>query len=102
MTLKQLKEKYARLGDELDALAGEGGAHERRLAGLMDEIDQVHRELSDLRRCTFSAPTLRDAVTRPVAVALRPVAPPPGAAAARPQGVPLVELTQAQALPLAG
>ncbi|HMO49264.1 MAG TPA: hypothetical protein PKB14_24980 [Rubrivivax sp.] len=100
MTLKELKDKYARLGDELDALAGEAGAHERRLASLMSELDEVHRELSDLRRHTFSAPTLRDAVTRPVAVVLRPLAPAAGTSAARPQALPVVELTQA--LPLAG
>lgn len=99
MTLNELKHKYTRLGNELDALAGEGGAGERRLASLLDELDQVHRELSDLRRRTFAAPTLRDAVTRPVAVALRPVPPPPGTGAARPQAV-AVEL--AQALPRAG
>ena len=102
MTLKKLKDEYARLGNEIDALAAEGGAHERRLAGLMNQLDQVHLELSGLRRRTFSAPTLRDAVARPVVVALRPVAPPPGAPAAQPQAVPLVELTPLQPLPLAG
>jgi DNA gyrase/topoisomerase IV subunit A len=88
MTLNELKNEYARLGNQIDALAGEGGSHEARLASLFDELDQVHHQLSELRRRTFGAPTLRDAVTRPVVVALRPLAP-PEAAAARPQGVPV-------------
>ena len=31
----------------------------------MNDLDQVHRELSELRLRTFGAPTLRDAVARP-------------------------------------
>lgn len=73
MTLKELKDKYARLGEQIDALAGEGVGHEGRLMSLMHELDQVHRELTELRRRTWAAPVLRDAVTRPVAVVLRPV-----------------------------
>ena len=75
MTLKELKDKYTRLGNEIDTLAGEGAGHEGRLLSLMSELDQVHRELSELRRRTWAAPTLRDAITRPVAIVLRPVEP---------------------------
>jgi chromosome segregation ATPase len=79
MTLKELKEHYVRLGNEIDALAAEGGHDERRLASLLNELDRVHQELRELRRRTWTAPILRDAVTRPVAVALRSVPRPPGA-----------------------
>lgn len=66
MTLKELKGKYARLGDEIDALAAEGVRNEARLLRLMNDLDQVHRDLGELRRRTFNAPTLRDAVALPV------------------------------------
>ena len=36
--------------------------NEARLMRLMSDLDQVHRELSDLRLRTFGAPTLRDVV----------------------------------------
>lgn len=73
MTLNELKGKYARLSREIDSLAAEGGGqHEARLMRLMNDLDQVHRELSELRLRTFRAPTLRDAVTLPVAPAARP------------------------------
>ena len=62
MTLNELKGKYARLSNEIDALAAEGGPHEARLMRLMNELDEVHGELSALRLRTFAAPTLRDAV----------------------------------------
>ncbi len=78
MTLKELKGKYARLSNEIDTLAIEGGRHEARLMRLMSDLDAVHRELCELRLRTFAAPTLRDSVTRP-----EPVAPP------RPVMVPL-------------
>jgi hypothetical protein len=74
MTLKELKENYARLGNEIDALAAEGGHDEGRLSSLLNELDRVHQELRDLRRRTWAAPILRDAVTRPVAVSMRPAA----------------------------
>jgi hypothetical protein len=62
MTLNELKGKYARLSNEVDQLAAAGGRNEARLACLLGDLDQVHRELTDLRRRTFAAPTLRDAV----------------------------------------
>jgi uncharacterized protein involved in exopolysaccharide biosynthesis len=65
MTLNELKGKYARLSNEIDALAGESGPHEARLQRLMNDLDEVHRQLSELRQRTFAAPTLRDAVQRP-------------------------------------
>ena len=63
MTLNELKGKYARLSQEIDTLAADGGHHEARLMRLMNDLDEVHRELCELRRRTFSAPTLRDAVS---------------------------------------
>ncbi len=73
MTLNELKGKYARLSNEIDALAAEGGRNEDRLMRLMSDLDEVHRELSALRLRTFAAPTLRDAVMWPEAGALRAV-----------------------------
>jgi len=64
MTLNELKGKYARLSNEIDALAAEGGRNEARLMRLMNDLDEVHRELCALRLRTFAAPTLRDAVQR--------------------------------------
>lgn len=78
MTLKELKGKYSRLSNEIDDLAAAGGHNQARLARLMNDLDQVHRELCELRLRTFAAPTLRDAVPTPVAVPraqpLQPVA----------------------------
>ena len=65
MTLNELKGKYARLSNQIDALAAEGGRNEARLMRLMNDLDEVHRELSALRRRTFGAPTLRDVVAWP-------------------------------------
>ncbi len=64
MTLNELKGKYARLSNQIDALAGSGGRNEAALMRLMDDLDDVHREISALRLRTFSAPTLHDAVPR--------------------------------------
>ncbi|MBX3645745.1 MAG: hypothetical protein KF720_22015 [Rubrivivax sp.] len=75
MTLKELKDKYDRLGNQIDGLAGQGVGHEARLISLQAELDQVHRELSELRRRTWAVPTLRDVVSGPVAMVLRPVEP---------------------------
>jgi hypothetical protein len=87
MTLNELKGKYARLSNEIDALAAEGGPHEARLMRLMNDLEQVHRELSELRLRTFAAPTLRDAVVAG-----------PELTASRPLGVPML----APALSMAG
>ena len=74
MTLNELKGKYARLSNEIDALAAEGGPNEATLMRLMNDLDQVHRELSALRLRTFAAPTLRDEVeARPGPMTSRPV-----------------------------
>lgn len=62
MTLNELKRKYADLSYAIDALAADGARDETRLLRLIAELDDVHRELSQLRRLTFGAPTLRDAV----------------------------------------
>jgi hypothetical protein len=90
MTLKELKGKYARLSDEVDVLATDGVGNEARLLRLMNDLDQVHRELSELRRRTFHAPTLRDAVALPVLTC---------AVTAAPQAMPVVP---APALSMAG
>jgi len=76
MTLNELKGKYARLSNQIDALAGAGGRNEGALMRLMDDLDEVHREIHALRLRTFGAPTLHDAVPRP------DLLPPPHAVAA--------------------
>jgi hypothetical protein len=68
MTLNELKGKYTRLSNEIDAVAAAGGHNEARLMRLMNDLDEVHRQLCDLRLRTFGAPTLRDVVQRPEAV----------------------------------
>jgi hypothetical protein len=82
MTLYELKSRYARLSDEIDTLAAEGVRHEARLLRLMSDLDQVHRELSELRQRTFGVPTLRDAVSGPEPVTPRAVVVPIGVVAA--------------------
>ena len=62
MTLNELKGKYNRLSQEIDALAGCGESHQARWVRLMNELDQVHGDLAQLRRRTLAAPTLRDVV----------------------------------------
>jgi uncharacterized protein YccT (UPF0319 family) len=64
MTLNELKRKYADLSREIDALAVDGGRNEAGLLRRMNDLDEVHRQLSRLRRLAFRAPTLRDAVAR--------------------------------------
>lgn len=68
MTLNELKGKYARLSNEIDALAGQGGRNEASLLRLMNELDEVHDALSALRRRTIAAPTLRDVLPTPQAM----------------------------------
>jgi hypothetical protein len=75
MTLNELKDKYARLSNQIDVLAGAGERNEARLVRLMAELDQVHRDLADLRRRTLAAPTLRDAVSWAPSSPLRAFAP---------------------------
>jgi uncharacterized protein involved in exopolysaccharide biosynthesis len=70
MTLNELKGKYARLSNQIDALAAQGAGNDERLLWLMNDLDQVHQQLADLRRRTWGAPTLRDAVS--LAPALSP------------------------------
>lgn len=94
MTLNELKGKYARLSHEIDELTAAGVHHEARLMRLLNDLDQVHRELSELRRRTLAAPTLRDEVqpTAPVVVAPRAVVVPLGAAptvSPRPAAIPV-------------
>jgi hypothetical protein len=74
MTLQELKGKYTRLSHEIDSLATEGVRNQARLMGLMNDLDRVHCELSDLRLRTLNAPTLRDVVDGPVPVPTWPVA----------------------------
>jgi hypothetical protein len=65
MTLNELKGKYHRLSNEIDALAGAVEPNEGRLQRLLNDLDQVHHDLADLRRRTLAAPTLRDVVAWP-------------------------------------
>lgn len=81
MTLNELKGKYARLSNEIDVLAADGGPNESRLMRLMSELDDVHRQLSELRLRTFAAPTLRDAVSWPEPGVLRAALLPPASPA---------------------
>lgn len=85
MTLHELKGTYARLSDEIDALAADGVRHETRLLSLMNDLDQVHHELCQLRLRTLGAPTLRDEVAWLEPAAARAVAVPIGASAVAPQ-----------------
>jgi hypothetical protein len=62
MTLKELKGKYARISDEIDSLAASSTPNAGRLARLLAELDDVHRELAAFRRRTLTVPTLRDVV----------------------------------------
>lgn len=62
MTLNELKTKYNRLSQAVDSLAGSGECEQAHLMRLMNELDQVHGELAQLRRRTLAAPTLRDVV----------------------------------------
>lgn len=65
MTLHELKGKYIRLSDELDTLVADGERNTGRLARLMRELDDVHREIADQRRLSLRVPTLHDIVGRP-------------------------------------
>ena len=62
MTLNELKIKYARLRDEINALGGTGQHSEARLARLIHELDQIDHDLAAFRRLAKAAPTLRDVV----------------------------------------
>jgi hypothetical protein len=73
MTLQELKRKYTRLSHEIDSLATEGVRNETRRMRLMNDLDQVHREVSELRLRTLNAPTLRDVVDGPEPVPMWPV-----------------------------
>lgn len=67
MTLNELKVKYHRLSNEIDRLAAAAEPNESRLLRLLNDLDQAHRDLADLRRRTLAAPTLRDVVPWPQA-----------------------------------
>jgi hypothetical protein len=99
MTLYELKGKYDRLSNEIDTLATDGVRHEARLMRLMNDLDQVHRQLCDLRLRTFGAPTLRDVVSQAEPVASKAVVVPIASAAAVPLAAPSM---RAPALSMAG
>src|SRR6266700_2971158 len=63
MTLAQLKDRYAQLSVEIDALADAGGHSEAKLARLTHDLDEIDREFVALRRRAASAPTLSDVVS---------------------------------------
>jgi hypothetical protein len=73
MTLNELKGQYVRLSNQIDALAAEGGPHESRILRLMNDLDQVHQALAELRRRTWAAPILRDVVPEAVVALSSPV-----------------------------
>lgn len=63
MNLNELKGKYARLRDEIDALRGSvGEPGDAKHARLMRELDQVDEALANYRELARSAPALADAV----------------------------------------
>ncbi len=90
MTLYELKGQYDRLSNEIDTLAADGVGHEARLMRLMGDLDEVHRQLCNLRLRTFAAPTLRDVVSRAEPMAAKAVVVPIAAAAAAAQAAPSI------------
>ena len=62
MTLNELKGKYARLRDEIDALGGIGEPGEAKHARLMRELDQVDEALAAFRELARSAPVPGDRI----------------------------------------
>jgi hypothetical protein len=62
MNLNELKGKYARLRDEIDALGGSGEPGEAKHARLMRELDQVDEALAAFRQLARSAPVLDDRI----------------------------------------
>jgi hypothetical protein len=62
MTLTELKGKYARLREEIDSLGAAGTYSEARRARLMYDLDQIEAQVSNVKRLSLSAPTLRDVV----------------------------------------
>jgi hypothetical protein len=99
MTLHELKGKYARLSGEIDSLAAGGVPHEARLLRLMNDLDQVHHELRELRLRTLGAPTLRDVVAWLEPAATRAVVVPIGASGA---ASPVAVAVSRPALSMAG
>lgn len=69
MTLQELRGKYNRLSQEVDALAAAGERNPGRMGRLLRELDEVHRQIAAQRRRHLAVPTLRDVVERPVAPA---------------------------------
>jgi hypothetical protein len=65
MNLNELKGKYARLRDEIDALGGIGEPGEAKHARLMRELDQVDEALAAYRALARSASALTDTVGSP-------------------------------------
>ncbi len=62
MTLNELKGKYARLRDEIDALGCFGEPSEAKRLRLLADLDQVDAELAEYRRVSRTAPMLLDVV----------------------------------------
>ena len=62
MTLDELKGKYARLRDEIDALGCFGEPSEAKRMRLLCELDQVDADLAEYRRLARTAPMLLDVV----------------------------------------
>ena len=62
MTLNQLKNQYAKLCREIDAMGGSGDVDASRLSRLNTELDRIDRDLAIIRERAHSAPVLFDVV----------------------------------------
>jgi hypothetical protein len=74
MTLKQLKNQYARLCHEIDAMTGAGRAQDDRLTRLHRELDRIDQDLATIRLRAQTAPLLSEVVIvdRPPRAGLSP------------------------------
>jgi len=62
MTLHELSGRYARLNNEIDALAAAGERHPGRMGRLLAELDELHHQIALERRRRLAVPTLHDVV----------------------------------------
>ncbi|MEP7296017.1 MAG: hypothetical protein ABI702_07495 [Burkholderiales bacterium] len=62
MTLKQLKNQYARLCHEIDSMVHADRAHADRLTRLHRELDRIDQDLATIRERAQSAPLLSEVV----------------------------------------
>jgi hypothetical protein len=62
MNMTQLKEKYARLSGEIDALTSAREISAARLTRLQCALDRIELDLATIRALAQRAPVLRDVV----------------------------------------